>query len=114
MTRNLLTDRQSTLNAMAEIEGEDWLAGEVEDREPNCNLAEVDAVLADGPLFDDGEPASGVAVIYGVGGGNRWIVDGDGGVRFSALNAQTYHIRLGLHTREDVLAHVRGLGFRAS
>ncbi len=84
---NLLTNFEETINAMAEVEGQDWLLADQNDPDQSrCIGGAVeylhklhsegltDEYLRENPVVTD---------IYGVGGYSRWFIMLNGEVRFS-------------------------------
>jgi hypothetical protein len=99
--RNLLTNLEETVRAIAEVEGPSWVHMQ-ESGEQNVDAA-LEAIryrMSVGPAeYDDPNPIA--YTIYGSGGMNRWYVFLDGTVKFSRSHAQS----------EEHIARAEGFGF---
>jgi hypothetical protein len=104
--RNLRTDREAALSAMAQIEGQEWL-------DKGIATATKQSFMGEGPLLGafnalaeveseyEEAPSEVIYVIYGRDGWNRWIVRADGRVELSQH-----------HSRKEVVGVAKALGFR--
>jgi hypothetical protein len=107
-TMNLLTNFDDTLQAMAEIEGYDWLVKELRliEKKKNNNNGDYYQCLAGAleylkkireDIEEETDPEEKkysldnfkdkIFVVYGSGGWNRWFVNGFGEVKYSKYHA---------------------------
>lgn len=97
--RNLLTHPEETIQAMAEIEGPEWLNQQKRVEETLKNTGEYENNLINAlERLKIGKKS----IIYGRGGGNRWHVAANGEVSFSEALAES----------PNYLQKARNLGFK--
>lgn len=83
--RNLLTNYEETVDAIAEIEGQSWKEGQNRDGKTTLSaLKKLQSLVPD----PDRDLGMDVFTIYGMGGFNRYFVYPDGRIAFSDYQAR--------------------------
>lgn len=113
---NLTTAYDNTLQAMAEIEGYEWLESQFghQNCTPDHHCVKNASIRIEKarkqvddhhltPWMDATDSDRTIFVIYGSGGGNRWFVNGYGDVMLS-----------GHHAGHDTMAKAKSLGFEVA
>lgn len=93
--KNLLTNYDSTLLDMAEVEGESWLEEQLKSEPCDTNargalehlVKNKDYYAPQCSTKEEKEELGSVSEIYGSGGSTRWYVMGDGEVRYSEMHS---------------------------
>jgi len=83
MSINLLTDADRAIEALAEVEGEDWTLWSMDQEQSSVSIAAAFRWLWDLP--DDGDLDSALFTIYGPGGIHRYFVNADGEVFYGLM-----------------------------
>jgi hypothetical protein len=98
LSRNLLTEPMTTIEAIAQVEGSVWLN---EQEALNRETADAGQYTVSLPNALERVQAGKPATINGRDGRNRWFVETDGSISFSETHAET----------PDHVAKARELGF---
>jgi hypothetical protein len=84
---NLLTNYEETTRAMAEVEGESWWNGDQKGKKTDYTTrGAVEHLARLNQRNAEAENDVVVFSVYGIGGVSRWMVMGDGEVRFSRFH----------------------------
>ena len=102
LQRNLFTNFEETIKAIAKIEGQAWL--EIQENKKLEQTIKKALLDRDKNIEIDEEKNPVAYEIYGRGGDNRWFVKKDGTVELSKLHVTGID-------RKDVIKKAQELGF---